>query len=254
MPGFVDLHCHFVPGVDDGVRTDEESRLLLRGLKRLGFEHVAATPHMRPGMFETSRHSLETAYGGWLETHGEDRTLPNVSLASEHYFCEEVVERILRGEGLPYTPERAAPKERSRGSILVEFHDLAPPQVIETQLFRLQTRGLVVVIAHPERYRALWSSDEKLERLVELGSYALLDLGALVGKYGREAERTARRLLDAGLYHAACSDAHRESDLRAVEEGMAVIERTYGRGELDYLLETAPFSLLSGERPPDAPS
>lgn len=253
MSGFVDLHCHFVPDIDDGVRSAEEGRRLLVGLKKLGFSHVTATPHMRPGMFETTRESLETAYLGYLETLAAD-DLPSVSLASEHYFCEEVVERILRGEGLPYTPERLPRRSLGRGALLLEFHDLTPPSVIEAQLFKLQTRGLIVVIAHPERYRALWQSDERLERLIDLGSYALLDLGALVGKYGREAERTARRLLDAGLYHAACSDAHRESDLRAVEGGMKVVERIFGRAELHYLLETAPFSLLSGKRPADEPS
>lgn len=253
MAAFVDLHCHFIPSVDDGVKSDDEARELLRGLKSLGFGHVTATPHMRPGMFENSRDGLEEAYRGFLSRVPEAPDLPSISLASEHYFCEEVLERAMSGRALPYVKERELPAERERGTLLIEFHDLAPQSIIERQLFVLQSRGYIPLIAHPERYRAVWEDPARLDRLIELGSFALLDLGALVGKYGREAEKASKKMMDLGLYHAACSDAHRPKDLEAVEKGMVYVERHFGREELNFLLSSSTSALLAGSKPPSEP-
>ena len=99
------------------------------------------------------------------------------------------------------------------------------------RLFDLRQRGLLTVIAHPERYRCLWRSPELLERLVNSGAAALLDTAALVGKYGREPKHCALELLERGLYHAACSDAHRDD--RDVEKGMRFIAERYGEDEIE---------------------
>jgi protein-tyrosine phosphatase len=115
-------------------------------------------------------------------------------------------------------------------------------------LFDLRQRGLLTVIAHPERYRCIWRSPEILERLVDSGAAALLDAAALVGKYGREPKRAAEELLERGLYHAACSDAHRTTDVAEVEKGMRVIAEKYGAGEVEFLFGEGPKAILAGER------
>jgi protein-tyrosine phosphatase len=116
------------------------------------------------------------------------------------------------------------------------------------RLFDLRQRGLLTVIAHPERYRCIWRSPEILERLVDSGAAALLDAAALVGKYGREPKRAAEELLERGLYHAACSDAHRTTDVAEVEKGMRVIAEKYGAGEVEFLFGEGPKAILAGER------
>jgi protein-tyrosine phosphatase len=85
-----------------------------------------------------------------------------------------------------------------------------------------------------------------LERLLDAGAVALLDVAALAGKYGARPERSARELLERGLYHAACSDAHRPADLPFVERGMAALDAEYGREELDALLGSGPQEILEG--------
>jgi protein-tyrosine phosphatase len=204
MAGFVDLHCHWIPGVDDGARDLDAGLGILRGLAALGFVRVIATPHMRPGLFDNSAAQLHAAFDAVQARLGGHGELPERALSSEHYFDDVVFHRILSGEGLPYPGEAA---------VLLEFYESSFPLRLDQLLAQLRQRKLTPVIAHPERYRALWDRPETLERLLDQGSVALLDVAALTGKYGRRPQRCAEQFLERGLYHAACSDAHRPADV-----------------------------------------
>jgi protein-tyrosine phosphatase len=238
--GLVDLHCHWVAGIDDGARTPAEGIAMLEGLRAAGFDLVVATPHMRPGMFENTRSDLERAFQRMAPSIEGRRDLPRVALSSEHYFDDIVYARLLAGEALPYPGER---------SVLLEFYDMGFPPTIEHRLLDLRRRKLLPVIAHPERYREIWQSADRLERLVEAGATALLDTAALIGKYGKMPRRSAEELLERGLYHAACSDAHRPNDVAEVMKGMKYIERKYGPEEVQFLFCEGPQALLAGHVP-----
>ncbi|HEX2731501.1 MAG TPA: CpsB/CapC family capsule biosynthesis tyrosine phosphatase [Polyangiaceae bacterium] len=236
MSGFVDLHCHYVANIDDGVRTIDEAQELLRGLGRLGFERVFATPHMRPGMFDHTRGQLESAFANTLAQL--DRAgLPELALGCEHTFDNVVFDRIVAGEGLPYPPGKA---------ILIEFYDAKLPLHLPQLLAQLRRSGLTPVIAHPERVPAFWEDPASLEPLLDVGCAALLDTCALVGKYGRRPEKAARQLLELGFYDAACSDAHRPSDLALLEKAMNQLHKRYGQDELDELFRHGPHKILEG--------
>ncbi len=237
MSGFVDLHCHFVPGIDDGAKTPEEGVALLEALAGAGFDRVVATPHMRPGMFDNDVAALRSAFERFEGMLAGRRGIPHVSLASEHYFDDVVFRRLMNGEGLPYPGGKA---------VLLEFYDVELAPHVGARLFDLRRKRLVPVIAHPERYRTLWRSHERLAELVDAGAAALLDAGAVVGKYGKEPERCARKLLDEGLYYAACSDAHRASDVEDVANGIALIRKRYGDEEVDHLFRQGPLDILAG--------
>jgi protein-tyrosine phosphatase len=237
MTGFVDLHCHFVPGIDDGARTSEEGVALLRALRECGFESVVATPHMRPRLFDNTKEDLSRAFAAFVQSVRSLPDLPAISLSSEHYFDEVVYKRLLDGEGLPYPGGKA---------VLLEFYDMDFLTTIAERLFDLRRRKLIPVIAHPERYRCFWDSHERLSVLVESGAVALLDVAALIGKYGKEPQRCARRLLDDNLYHAACSDAHRPEDVEEVEDGIAFVAKRYGNEEVERLLASGPREILEG--------
>jgi protein-tyrosine phosphatase len=238
MTGFVDLHAHFIPGVDDGARTKEEGLDLLRALKDCGFDRVIATPHMRPRMFDNEKADLLAAYSRFESATREEPGLPEIALSSEHYFDDVVFQRLLAGDGLPYPGGHA---------VLLEFYDMDFMPAVAHRLFDLRRRRLVPVIAHPERYRSLWRSHEPLAELVAAGAAALLDLGALVGKYGKEPQKCARRLLDDDLYHAACSDAHRPADIDDVEDGISLLAKRYGDESVHRLLSAGPREILEGK-------
>ena len=240
MSGYIDLHCHWIPGIDDGATSIDESLQMLRGLAGAGFELVVATPHMRPGLFDNLRSDLEAAFARVEPELGAASGLPRVALSSEHYLDDVVFQRLLDGSGLPYPGAQ---------SVLVELYGMNQPVALEHRFADLRRRGILPVIAHPERYGYVWKDPEALERFVDTGAAALLNAAALVGKYGRQVRKTAEQLLEAGLYHAACSDAHSPDDIRALEQGMARIRKRYGDEEIDFLFREGPSAILAGRVP-----
>lgn len=233
MGPFVDLHCHWLSGLDDGAVSPAVGRRMLDGLVQLGFGRVIATPHMRPGMFDTTREQILSAF---------ERQAPNdlqlgLDVSAEHYFDDVVFARLRAGQALPYPGGKA---------VLLEFYAMDLPPHVDRLLSQLKREGLTPVIAHPERYQTIWKAPKRLEQMIDAGAMSLLDAGALVGKYGKTPRRVAQQLLADGMYHAACSDAHRAEDLDFLKEAMDWITEQYGASELDALFTTGPAQILEG--------
>jgi protein-tyrosine phosphatase len=238
MRGFVDLHCHWIAAIDDGARTPDEGLVMLRRLREIGFDQVVATPHMRPGMFDNDRPGLERAFDAMQQTlsaASSQTPLPVVHLASEHFFDDVVFGRLMRGEALPYPGGR---------SVLVEFGPTAFPLRAQHRMFDLRRAGLVPVLAHPERYEPVWKDDACLDPLLDAGAMLLLDVCALVGKYGRAPQRAAEKLLEEDAYDAACSDAHRPLDVDDVASAIERLVTLVGDGEVKRLLSEGPRTIL----------
>lgn len=237
LTGLCDLHCHYVPNVDDGVRSVDDALLLCRSLKQIGYSTVIATPHMRPGMFDNDKAGLSAAFERYAHAARSERDQPELGLAAEHYFDDTFVERLASDQNLPYPGGHAA---------LVEFSPEQVPIGADEVFFRMQVRGVRPLIAHPERYAPIWQSDQPLTRLLARGALALLDLMSLVGKYGKKPQQTAERLLKGGSYYAACSDSHKPADVEAVARGIERLIALRGKAEAERLLGENPRRILSG--------
>ncbi|APS00070.1 tyrosine-protein phosphatase [Pajaroellobacter abortibovis] len=236
MKGWIDLHCHWLPQVDDGSRSLEESIALLQGLSRLGFGTIVATPHIRPPLFDSSPSRLRLVFEEAVHAlKAELNPCPTLFLASEHFFDDVVFRRLMDGKGLPYPGNQAA---------LIEFYPDFLPASLSYRLFDLRRGGILPVIAHPERYTPVWQNLECLDVFLQAGAFLLLDVCALSGKYGRFAQRSAERLLKKGAYHAACSDAHRPSDVEQVACSLEKLESIVGARRMEELLIRGPSSIL----------
>ncbi|HXX68586.1 MAG TPA: CpsB/CapC family capsule biosynthesis tyrosine phosphatase, partial [Polyangiaceae bacterium] len=143
--------------------------------------------------------------------------------------------RLLKGEALPY-PGKA---------VLVEFGQMFPSRA-QHRFFDLRKAGLRPVLAHPERYEPVWRDDACLDPLLDAGAHLLLDVCALVGKYGRAPQRAAEKLLAEDAYEAACSDAHRPDDVDVVERAIERLESLVGGDEARRLLAQGPQGILNG--------
>jgi protein-tyrosine phosphatase len=238
MRGFIDLHSHWVAGIDDGARTVVESVKLLAALRQAGFDTVVATPHMRPGMFDNTRDTLRRAFDATLAAIGGASGLPEVMLSSEHFFDDIVFQRFLEGTALPYPGGHAA---------LVEFPTRSFPARITHRFFDLMRRQIRPVLAHPERYEPVWKDATVLEPLLDGGAVLLLDVASLVGKYGRAPRRAAEDLLERGYYYAACSDAHKAADVADVAQGIRLLFERMGAEEATFLLSEGPRAILDGQ-------
>jgi protein-tyrosine phosphatase len=237
VSGYVDLHCHYLPGIDDGVRTVEDGVALLLALRAVGYETVVATPHIRTAMFENTKAGLETTYRDFVaETAGIDG-LPVTGLAAEHYFDDVFWDLFSAERALPYPGGHAA---------LVEFPSRAIPRGVDHRMFEMNVRGVRPVLAHPERYDPLFKRTDPLDPLLEIGVLPLLDVMSLSGKYGRHPKKAAERMLREGAYYAACSDCHRPADVEVVAESIDRLKRLVGDEEAQELLADNPRHILEG--------
>ncbi len=233
---FIDLHCHWVAAIDDGAKTPEQGIEMLRRLQTAGFSKIVATPHMRPGMFDNDKAALERAFAAMIAALPAG--LPEVALSSEHFFDDVVFNRLKRGEGVPYPGGKA---------VLVEFNPQQLPLSLPARLLDLRRAGLHPVIAHPERYAATWKDTESMQPLIDAGACLLLDVCALVGKYGDKPKRAAEKLLEEDAYEAACSDAHRAEDADVTARAIETLRALVGDDETDRLMRRGPEAILRGE-------
>lgn len=242
--GFIDLHCHPLPGIDDGARTAEDGAALLVALKRAGFDTVVATPHVRTGVWDNrtnTRDAAHKALGPALDAARQrGDALPELLLAGEHMFDDVLRDLLLKGEALTYP---------GGGAALVEFQYEDIPVRVELQLWRMQRSGVRPVLAHPERYAPVQRSADRFEELTGAGCWPLLDLMSLVGAYGRRAQDCAERILAANAYVAACTDAHKASDVAVVLESIAVLRKRVGDAGVTRLLVDGPTKVLSTRKP-----
>jgi protein-tyrosine phosphatase len=238
--GFTDLHCHPLPGIDDGVRSADDGAALLVALKRAGFDTVVATPHVRTGVWDNRVHTRDaarTALGPALDAaQARGEALPELLLAGEHMFDDVLRELLLKGEALTYP---------GGGAALVEFQYEDIPLRVELQLWRMQRSGVRPMLAHPERYAPVQRSHDRFEELVGAGCWPLLDLMSLVGAYGRRAQECAERILAANGYVAACTDAHKPADVPVVLESIAALRRRVGDAGVQRLLIDGPTRVLN---------
>ncbi len=241
--GMVDLHCHPLPGVDDGVRSADEGVALLSALARAGFERVVATPHVRSGLWDnrldTRAAALDALTPALDAARDQGLALPELLLAGEHLFDDVLHDLLARGEALTYP---------GGGAALVEFqYDFVPVRV-EVQLWRMARSGVRPVLAHPERYAPLQSEPGRYEDILGAGAWGLLDVMSLTGQYGRRAQAAAERNLDAGLYFAACTDAHKPDDVPEVARAIEALRVRVGDAGVRRLFDEGPRRVLAAAR------
>jgi protein-tyrosine phosphatase len=237
MAGYVDLHCHLLPGVDDGARTQEDALEMARALVDLGFVAVAPSPHARP---EFASAAACTEARAALESALAKAAIPlRLYSNAEHAL---VLDGFLEGLGTP----ASRPVNGGR-YVLVEAPYQAPVPALPDLVFRMVRRGVVPLFAHPERCQEFQRPGRAAE-VVRLGARLQLDVGALVNRYGPAARRLARDFLDEGLYGVAATDLHGPVDARLwVGKALQELEARAGAEALKALLSEHPERILRGE-------
>ncbi|MBL9038625.1 MAG: protein tyrosine phosphatase [Archangium sp.] len=238
--GLIDLHLHLLPAVDDGCKTMDDTLAMARALVSLGYSQVAPSPHNRPEYAprDAALQTLETVRARF-QTEGIPLEL---HVNSENFFLDE---------GLLASLERrigAAGKY-----LLVEAPYHTPLPSLLDLIFRMKVKGVTPVIAHPERCME-FARKERAVDAVNAGAVLQLDMGALIGRYGKQAQGIARTLLDDGLYGIAATDLHAPTLAEKwVGESLAALEKYGGKGTVERLVSTNPAAILAGEPLRDSP-
>lgn len=224
LSGLVDVHSHVVPSGDDGAASVEEGLELCRIALESGTSVLFATPH---------------AHASW---DSYPRTVKRDELFDEAF---SVMREAVSGWGLELRrgwevfPTEVAGDNASQlvlegtGGVLVEFPgswlDLDDPvAVVVDAAERVEAAGLVPVLAHPERCRAVVADPERVRSLAERGWLLCLNAPSLLGGHGTAAEETAWALLDRGMIALVASDAHRASRPPRLDGAYRIVAERYG--------------------------
>ena len=199
MNQFVDIHCHILPGVDDGSQTPEETKAMLQKAWDEGIQIMGATPHYHK---QRGKNDIELIKKQLLLTRKlakEVHPKMQICLGMEIYYGEDVPELLKEG--------RVVSIRKSR-YILVEFSPGDEFQYILNAVRKLQMSGHTVIIAHIERYNCLRKDISNVEYLREMGAYLQVNTGSITGSYGRSVKKFLREVLKAHLVQLVGTDAH----------------------------------------------
>jgi protein-tyrosine phosphatase len=241
----IDLHCHILPGIDDGPQTMEDTLELARAAIAAGTTTIVATPHVSWDWPENSAALIARKaeeVNAVLRTERMDlevRPGAEVALARALDLADAELSALTLGGG-PW--------------LLLEC-PLSPVAVgVEQGVQALRRRGHErIVLAHPERVPAFQRDPEMLGRLVDSGLLTSVTAGAFTGRFGKEVQRFARRMLADGMVHDVASDAHSTRSRPPAIAG-PLAETGLDAHQIDHLARAVPLAILQGVPLPLAPA
>lgn len=202
LNGFCDNHIHLLPGVDDGIRSIDDSLKLLGIMENAGVKTVWCTPHImeeisnKTDFLKMHFEKLKSMYKGGIELH----------LAAE-YMIDSLFQERLESDDLLL---------HDNNHVLVECSAVSAPYNFKGTLKEIMSKGHYVLLAHPERYCFL--DMKNYEELKSMKIKFQLNLTSLVGLYGSSVKEKAEKLLEAGFYNAVGTDTHRVKRWLDMEE------------------------------------
>jgi protein-tyrosine phosphatase len=238
----IDLHCHVLPGIDDGPETIEESVALARAAAAAGIATMVATPHVNsrtPNDSDTITRLVDALNERLTAERVELRVVPGAEIAMTHLAEIDRAELARLGLG--------------GGEWLLVEPPFTPVAVgLENLVQGLHRQGHRVVLAHPERCPALQRDRQMVRSLAEAGVLMSVTAGSLVGRFGNTVRNYALELAQEGLIDNVTSDAH---DTERRPPGLSEELERAGLAVLaDWLTRAVPAAILSDQTIPPRPA
>lgn len=212
---FVDIHSHLLPGIDDGAKNLDDSKLILEHMKNFGFKKVITTPHTIKTVWDNTTESILSAKKAVIAAFPEISSELSLGCASE-YFMDENFVLLFKSEKL---------LTLKNNYVLVEMSYLNPPIQLYDILFELQLEGYQPILAHPERYTFFHSKMKEYDKLKKAGCKFQMNLLSSVGYYGKDVLLAADKLLQNEMIDFVGSDIHHQHHLAAFENKIGIKNR-----------------------------
>lgn len=194
-----DLHCHILPGMDDGAQTLEESLVMAQKAVQQGITHILCTPHYNQRFHNTKNEILEAVPK--LQTELDKRDIPlTLFEGQEVRISDQMPEELAAGQLLC--------ADVTDRYLLVEFPTRDIPDYAEVVLYKLCRQGVTPVIVHPERNREFQKEPNRLLPFLDMGCLAQLTAPSIVGEFGKDVQRLSHQLVQNRMVQMVASDAH----------------------------------------------
>ena len=206
-----DIHCHIVPGVDDGSPDARTSADLVERMQAWGIERIIASPHVTQHTFENNPERLAAPFKTLQDELASRGNGIAVSHSAEYRIDDLFLQQLDEGKIMPYP----------NGWLLVENSFMQEPWNLEQVLFDLQVRGFRPILAHPERYTYYHSDKQRYHKLHGAGAAFQVNLLSLAGHYGKAERAVAEYLIKEGLVDFIGTDLHRSSHADRIDQYLA---------------------------------
>ncbi|MGX1308062.1 protein-tyrosine phosphatase [Amorphus suaedae] len=239
----IDLHCHLLPGIDDGARDLATSLEMARLAVADGIRILACTPHITPGIYDNDGPQIRRAVEELASAlYDNDIDLYLVTGADVH-----LAPRLIEGMRSGHIPTIAD----SRYFLLEPPHHIVPQRMDEV-VADLCAAGYVPVITHPERLSWIETRYSDIKRMVAAGAWIQLTAGSITGKFGSQPRYWAERMLDEGIVHLVASDAHNTGRRRpSMGSARDAVAARLGEAEGEHVSVTRPLGIVKNLDPND---
>jgi protein-tyrosine phosphatase len=240
VPRCVDIHCHCLPGVDDGPATTDDALDLCDALVADGITTVIATPHQLGGYDRQNTAATIRAAVNALATELAAQQIPLELAPGADVRVDERLPRLLESD-VVVTPADA------RRHVLLELpHELFVDPM--PAIVALSQRGLQTIMTHPERHRYLSQMPDRIISWIDAGAVLQVTAGSLLGHFGARANDEAWRLVHAGLVSLVATDAH-DAERRPPCLTLAIdaLAQELGRDAARVMCLENPWRVLQGQ-------
>lgn len=238
----IDIHCHILPGLDDGAESLAVACAMAEMAVADGITHIIGTPHANqtyafvPETMKQRRDELQAIFEGRL----------TLATGCDFHLSFENLQEI-RHDPARYTLNQ-------KDYLLVEFADYSIPPAMDQVLHELQLAGLHPIITHPERNPLIRSQSDRLFKWLRQGCYAQVTAGSLLGRFGRAAQDAAEQWIRGGAVHFLASDAHNTTSRPLkLQEAFDLIANKNGANVARALLIDNPLAVFEGRSLPYVP-
>ena len=198
----VDIHSHIINEIDDGSKSIEMTINMLKKAEESGTTDIIATPHFMRGRFEVEYKEVIEKVEELKKIVKENNIDINIYVGQEVYYSKNLLE---------YYNDKIIGTINNTKYMLIELPmlDFDIDEVINT-IYELQIRGIVPIIAHPERYKQFIKKPSMINSLIKEGMLFQMNTGSIVGDFGKDVKKTAAKYLEHNVYSFIGSDAHRD--------------------------------------------
>lgn len=204
----VDMHSHFIPGIDDGAKTIEDSVEMITTMSQLGYRKVITTPHIMGDFYRNTPENIGSGLQHVRNAVSAAGVSIEIEAAAEYYFDFELEHKLENEKLLTF----------GKNYVLFEVSFMNAPDNLDGLIFRMLTSGYQPILAHPERYPFWFDDMNNFEKLKDKGVLFQLNLNSLTGHYSPATMKIAEQMIDKGWYEFVGSDCHHTGHLLLLEK------------------------------------
>ena len=202
------MHSHFIPGIDDGAKTLDDSVEMITSMHELGYRKVITTPHIMSDFYKNSNKTILDGLATVKSKLAENNVPIEVEACAEYYLDFDFERKLNEEKMLTF----------GNNHILFEISYMNPPDNLFHVIFKMQTLGYKPILAHPERYNFWHTEFDKYETMVDKGVLLQMNINSLSGYYSLATKKIAEELIDKNMISFIGTDCHHTGHIKLLKD------------------------------------